>query len=81
MALQDTLDQIQNLDFNDLDFNNIGSWPTVIKVALMAVLFSAVLGGGYYYYLIDKQDTGFTVHLEAAPGNGNSVVFDWHLIR
>ncbi|MCZ6710793.1 MAG: type 4a pilus biogenesis protein PilO [Gammaproteobacteria bacterium] len=57
MALQDTLDQLQNLDFNDLDFNNIGSWPTVIKVGLMVVLFSAVLGGGYYYYLIDKQDS------------------------
>jgi type IV pilus assembly protein PilO len=56
MALQDTLDQLQNLDFNDLDFNNIGSWPTVIKVILMVVLLSAVVGGGYYYYLLDKQD-------------------------
>jgi type IV pilus assembly protein PilO len=57
MALQDTLDQLQNIDFNDLDFNNIGSWPTAIKVVLMVVLFSAVMGGGYFYYLTDKQET------------------------
>lgn len=57
MALQDTLDQLQSIDFNDLDFNNIGSWPTAIKVVLMVVLFSAVIGGGYFYYLTDKQDT------------------------
>ncbi len=56
MALQDTLEQLQNLDFNDLDFNNIGSWPTVVKAIVMTVLFSVVIGGGYFYYLIDKQE-------------------------
>jgi type IV pilus assembly protein PilO len=57
MALQDTLDQLQSIDFNDLDFNNIGSWPTAVKAILMVVLFSAVIGGGYFYYLTDKQET------------------------
>jgi type IV pilus assembly protein PilO len=56
MALQDTLDQLQSLDLNDLDFSNIGSWPTAVKAVLMAVLFTAVVGGGYFYYLTDKQD-------------------------
>lgn len=57
MALQDTLDQLQSLDLNDLDFNNLGSWPTAVKVILMVILFSAVIGGGYFYYLTDKQET------------------------
>jgi len=57
MALQDTLDQLQSLDLNDLDFNNLGSWPTAVKAILMVVLFSAVIGGGYFYYLTDKQET------------------------
>jgi len=57
MALQDTLDQLQSLDFNDLDINNIGSWPTAVKIILMTILFSAVIGGGYFYYLTDKQET------------------------
>jgi len=57
MALQDTLEQLQNFDINDLDINNIGSWPTAIKLILMGVLFSLVVGGGYFYYLTDKQET------------------------
>ncbi|MCZ6657105.1 MAG: type 4a pilus biogenesis protein PilO [Gammaproteobacteria bacterium] len=55
MALQDTLEQLQNFDFADLDINNIGSWPTVVKSIIMLFLLVAVLGGGYYVYLTDKQ--------------------------
>lgn len=55
MALQDTIEQLQNFDFNELDVNNIGSWPTPVKAILMMILFVAVLGGGYYLHLTDKQ--------------------------
>ncbi len=54
MALQDTLDQLQNFDFNDLDFNNIGSWPTPVKIIIMIVAFAAMLGGGYAWHLTEK---------------------------
>jgi len=57
MAWQDTLEQLRSIDFNDLDLNNIGSWPTVVKGILMTVLFAAVIGGGYFYYLTGKQET------------------------
>lgn len=55
MAMQDTLEQLQNFDVNDLDFNNIGSWPTPVKAILMALAFALVIGAGYYFYLTDKQ--------------------------
>lgn len=55
MALQDSLDQIRSIDFNDLDVNNIGSWPGVVKVMLTAFLFLLVLGVGYYWHITDKQ--------------------------
>ncbi len=55
MALQDTLEQLQSFDFNALDLNNIGTWPTPIKLILMLLVFLLVLGGGYFYYLTDKQ--------------------------
>lgn len=29
----------------------------------------------------DGTSPGFTVHVEAAPGTGESVTFDWHLVR
>ena len=56
MALQDTLEQLQNVDFNDLDLSNIGSWPSPVKIILMVLLFAAVSVGGYFYYLTDKQE-------------------------
>ena len=55
MAMQDTLEQLQNFDVNDLDLNNIGSWPGPVKIILMALAFALVLGAGYYFYLTDKQ--------------------------
>jgi type IV pilus assembly protein PilO len=54
MALQDTLDQLQGFDLNDLDLNNVGSWPGPVKIIIMLVVLLAVLGGGYYFYLTDK---------------------------
>ena len=56
MALQDTLEQLQNFDFNELDVNNIGSWPGPVKIILMVLALALVLGGGYFLYLTDKQD-------------------------
>ncbi len=55
MALQDTLDQLRNFDLGDLDVNNIGAWPTPVKAILLLLIFIAVIGGGYYVYLTDKQ--------------------------
>ena len=55
MALQDTLDQLQNFDFNDLDINNVGAWPAPVKIILMSIVFVVVLGSGYYFHLTDKQ--------------------------
>ena len=55
MALQDTLDQLRSFDLGDLDVNNIGAWPTPVKAILLLLIFIAVIGGGYYLYLTDKQ--------------------------
>ena len=35
MALADSLEQLKTLDVNNLDVNNIGSWPGPVKVILM----------------------------------------------
>ncbi len=56
MALQDSLEQIKSVDFNNLDINNIGSWPGVVKVLVMVILFVLVLGVGYYWHITEKQD-------------------------
>lgn len=55
MALQDSLDQLKNFDASDLDVNNIGSWPTAVKVIIMMLVLALVLVLGYTLYLTDKR--------------------------
>ena len=56
MAFQDTLDQLRNFDVGELDVNDIGIWPGAVKAIILVVLLVAVLAGGYFFYLTDKQD-------------------------
>jgi type IV pilus assembly protein PilO len=56
MALADTLETLREFDFNDLDFENVGSWPTVIKIIIWALLLVAVLTVGYYYHIRGLQE-------------------------
>ncbi len=55
MAFEDTLQSIREFDINDLDFDNVGIWPTPVKVIVWTILLIAVLVGGYYYHIQDLQ--------------------------
>jgi type IV pilus assembly protein PilO len=41
-------------DLNDLDFSNIGDWPTPVKLVLVLLLCAAVIGGWYYFDTKDQ---------------------------
>lgn len=59
MALADQIQQLQNVDFSNLDTSNMGMWPMPLKVIVLLVVFAAAVGGGYYFYvlpLLDEQD-------------------------
>lgn len=56
MALKDTLEQLNNIDFNNLDVNNIGMWPMPLKIVLLIVAFLAAIGAGYFFYLTPKLE-------------------------
>lgn len=56
MALKDTLEQLNNIDFANLDVNNIGMWPMPLKIALLVAAFLAAIGAGYFFYLTPKLD-------------------------
>lgn len=47
---------LRNIDINDLDTSNIGSWPPAIKAVVGALLMALVLALGYTFYLSDLQD-------------------------
>ncbi|MEP3856669.1 MAG: type 4a pilus biogenesis protein PilO [Porticoccus sp.] len=53
MALSDSLQQLKDFDFTDLDFDSIGVWPLPVRVLLLIVIFSLVLAGTYYFHVKD----------------------------
>jgi len=55
MAMEDTLRSLQEFDINDLDVDNIGSWPLPIKLIIWFVVLVVVLGLGYKYHIQDMQ--------------------------
>ena len=50
---RDFLQQLQNIDFNDLEFNNIGVWPLPVRVGVLVILFVLLLGAAYYLHIKD----------------------------
>lgn len=39
----------------DLDFNESGEWPLVVKIIAVLLVCALVWGGGYYFIIKDKQ--------------------------
>ena len=46
---------LRYFDLSDLYFDNVGSWPTPIKLFIWLVLLAAIAVGGYYYHIEDLQ--------------------------
>ncbi|MFK7731064.1 MAG: type 4a pilus biogenesis protein PilO [Pseudomonadales bacterium] len=53
MALQDSIQSLQDFDLSDLDFENIGSWPHAVKVVIWALVFLLMGFVGYKLYISD----------------------------
>lgn len=57
MNFAQSMESLKKIDVNDLDFNNIGSWPGALKVIVAAVVFSLLLFLGYHFHLKAQQET------------------------
>ncbi len=55
MAAEDILRALQDFDINDVDLDNIGSMPLVIKVMIWVIALIAVLVVGYFYHVKNLQ--------------------------
>ncbi len=55
MAFEDTMRSLREFNINELDFDNVGSWPLPVKLVIWAILFIGVLTAGYYYHVKDLQ--------------------------
>jgi type IV pilus assembly protein PilO len=55
MALDDSLRSLREFDVNDINLDNIGTLPVVIKGILCMLVFALVIAGGYYYHIKNLQ--------------------------
>lgn len=56
MSLASSLESLRKIDINDLDLNNIGSWPAAVKAIACVLLMAVVLALGYNFHLKDLQE-------------------------
>jgi type IV pilus assembly protein PilO len=56
VALQDVLNDLRELDFAELNADNIGSWPTSVKVMAWVFVFLLVVIAGYFYNISDMRE-------------------------
>lgn len=55
MSFADTLESLRKVELSELDVNNLGVWPTPVKVISCALLLVVMLVLGYNFYLKDMQ--------------------------
>lgn len=55
MSFAQSMESLKKVDINDLDFNNMGSWPGALKVIVGALVFAVLLFLGYHFHLKDLQ--------------------------
>ncbi|SDS81520.1 type IV pilus assembly protein PilO [Halopseudomonas litoralis] len=55
MSFAQSMESLKKVDINDLDFNNIGSWPAALKVIVGILVFAVLLFLGYHFHLKDLQ--------------------------
>ena len=55
MNMTEWLDGLRKIDINDLELNNLGSWPAAVKAIAGALLLVLVLAGGYFFYIQDME--------------------------
>jgi type IV pilus assembly protein PilO len=66
MNMNEWLDSLKKIDLNDLDMNNLGSWPAALKTIAGALLLALILAGGYFFYIQDMQTQLATKAYQAA---------------
>ncbi|MNF32989.1 Pilus assembly protein, PilO [compost metagenome] len=55
MSLAESIENLRKIELGNLDLNNIGSWPAVIKGVVFVLFFVVMLALGYNFHLKDLQ--------------------------
>lgn len=55
MAWQEWVDELKGFDVNDLNLENIGAWPVLVRALVWVLVFALCLVGGYFYIISDLR--------------------------
>ena len=55
-AMLANLKELDVNDLNNIDWENMGSWPLPGKIVFCSILFVLVLVGGYFYFIAEDVD-------------------------
>ncbi|MFJ4141860.1 type 4a pilus biogenesis protein PilO [Pseudomonas sp. NPDC089734] len=64
MNFSEWLEGLRKVDINDLDINNLGSWPAAVKAISGALVMILVLALGYFFFIQELE-----TRLEGAEAN------------
>jgi type IV pilus assembly protein PilO len=48
MDFKQAIDNLSEIQLSELTLENVGAWPTVVKIIVWFLVFSLILAGGYY---------------------------------
>jgi len=51
MSLAESIEKLNELDINDIDFNNMGSWPLAGRLFVLILVVVLVVAGGYWFHI------------------------------
>ncbi|GGX44494.1 type 4a pilus biogenesis protein PilO [Saccharospirillum salsuginis] len=68
MTFQEFLDGFRRFDYNNPDFENMGSWPLGIKMLTLLIVIVAIIGGFYWFAIKNSYQ-----ELERATGREPSL--------
>ena len=54
-SVQDFFDGFKKFDINNADWNNMGSFPAVIRTIICLLVFGLMVGGVYYFKITDMS--------------------------
>jgi len=56
MSWVDRLRELNEINLNDLDLENVGSWPAAARAIVAVMLFVLIVVLGYYYHIANLSD-------------------------
>ncbi len=56
MSMKESLRQLQEFDFNNIEWERMGVWPLPVKVMFAVLIMAVIMGLGYYFLIMPAQD-------------------------